>query len=295
MKEMIARPIALSQIVRREDQPREVFDEEGLVELAESIREQGLQQPIKVRPLNGTRKYQIVMGERRWRATQKLGAETILAFVEEMDDEKAYTLALMENLARRDLDPVEEARGYQMLAQTYGWTTEQIAEKLGKPAFHVRRLLEILPCRPDVLELVRHRRIPIEQPCIARVMARLSYNGQGRMLRAMNDGKMTWDEVLVLANAIWGEENQAQMFSDVALTDDQVEVGRKVRSAIDRAAAALQELMALGLDEDEAGAALAHDLVVLEAKVSLLLRGLRRIRLILRRRKVREMREDTDD
>ena len=135
-------------------QPRQDFDEEELQALAESIVQHGVIQPLTVRELpNGY--YQIIAGERRWRAARKANLSEIPAVVIEADDRKAMELALIENLQRQDLNPVEEALGYQVLIQEYGMTQEETAGRVGKSRPAVANALRLLTLDPQVLEQLR--------------------------------------------------------------------------------------------------------------------------------------------
>jgi len=136
------------------DQPRHEFDEDELQSLADSIAEHGIVQPLTVRELsNGY--YQIIAGERRWRAARMANLSEVPAIIIEADDRKAMELALIENLQRQDLNPVEEALGYQTIMQDYGLTQEQTAQRVGKSRPAVANALRLLNLCPEVLEAVR--------------------------------------------------------------------------------------------------------------------------------------------
>lgn len=125
--------IAVSAIIPNPKQPRSRFSEAPLDELAASIKAQGVLQPILVRPLGGeTGKYEIIAGERRWRAAQKAGLTAVPAVVRALNDQEALVVALMENLQREDLNPMEEALGLQQLKEEFGLSQEDMAERLGK-------------------------------------------------------------------------------------------------------------------------------------------------------------------
>lgn len=136
------------------DQPRRDFDEEELQSLAASIVEHGVVQPLTVRELNNGY-YQIIAGERRWRAARLANLNEIPAVIIEADDQKAMELALIENLQRQDLNPVEEALGYRSLMQDYGLTQDEAAQKVGKSRPAVANALRLLNLCPEVLEAVR--------------------------------------------------------------------------------------------------------------------------------------------
>ena len=136
------------------DQPRQDFDEEELRALADSIEIHGIIQPLTVRETFGGY-YQIIAGERRWRAARLAGLGEVPAVIIEADDKKVMELALIENLQRQDLNAVEEALGYQSLMQEYGLTQEEAAKRVGKSRSAVANSLRLLGLAPDVLEKVR--------------------------------------------------------------------------------------------------------------------------------------------
>ena len=136
------------------DQPRQDFDEEELQALSESISIHGVIQPLTVRELSSGY-YQIIAGERRWRAARQAGLSEVPAVVIEADDKKAMELALIENLQRQDLNPVEEALGYQSLMSDYGLTQEETASRVGKSRPAVANALRLLNLSSEVLEKVR--------------------------------------------------------------------------------------------------------------------------------------------
>ncbi len=134
--------IRISEIEPNRNQPRKNFSDDALNELSESIKEHGLISPILVRPLgNG---YQIIAGERRWRASRLAGLSTIKAIVKDMSDEEVMEVALIENLQRENLNPIEEAEGYGELIKKLGLTQEQVAEKLHKSRSYITNSLRLL-------------------------------------------------------------------------------------------------------------------------------------------------------
>ena len=136
------------------DQPRHDFDEEELQSLSDSIAQHGVVQPLTVREVSGGY-YQIIAGERRWRAARMANLSEVPAVIIEADDRKAMELALIENLQRQDLNPVEEALGYRSLMEDYGLTQEQAAQQVGKSRPAVANSLRLLNLCPEVLEAVR--------------------------------------------------------------------------------------------------------------------------------------------
>ena len=145
--------LPISQVESYSAQPRKLFDEDALAELADSIREHGVIQPLTVRKLSSGY-YQIIAGERRWRAARLAGLTEIPAVVIEADDQKAAELALVENLQREDLNPMEEAAGYQSLIQTYHMTQEEAARRVGKSRSAVANAMRLLGLQPGVRKLV---------------------------------------------------------------------------------------------------------------------------------------------
>jgi ParB/RepB/Spo0J family partition protein len=134
-----------------------VFDEEALHELAASIREHGVLQPILVRPL-GENRFQLIAGERRWRATREAGIATIPALVEEIDDDTALEIAIIENLQREDLNPLEEATMYDRMIRDHGYSIRKLAEKLGKDKGYLENRLRLADAPEEIRELVSLRK-----------------------------------------------------------------------------------------------------------------------------------------
>ncbi len=149
--------IDLDLIEPNSQQPRSRFTEENLEELAQSIRANGVVQPIVVRRRGG--KFQIVAGERRWRASQKAGLQKIPSIVRRVTDEKLLELALIENIQRQDLNPIEEARAYKNLIETVGLTQEMIAERVGKNRTVITTFLRLLKLPNDILKMVEGEQI----------------------------------------------------------------------------------------------------------------------------------------
>ncbi|MBB3859877.1 ParB family chromosome partitioning protein [Novosphingobium hassiacum] len=145
--------LTVGSIEPHPEQPRRHFDEAALDELAQSIAARGVIQPVIVRPLGGNR-YQLVAGERRWRAAQKAQVHEIPAIVRKLDDREVAALALIENLQRQDLNPVEEARAYQRLADSEGLTQQEIAKFVDKSRSHVANMLRLLGLPDEVLDMV---------------------------------------------------------------------------------------------------------------------------------------------
>ncbi|MDX6234668.1 MAG: ParB family transcriptional regulator, chromosome partitioning protein [Nocardioidaceae bacterium] len=141
--------IPLEQIVANPRQPRQVFDEDHMAELVHSIKEVGLLQPIVVREV-GKDRYELIMGERRWRASGKAGLETIGAIVRDTSDEDLLRDALLENLHRSNLNPLEEASAYQQLLEDFGCTHEELADRIGRSRPQISNTLRLLKLSPAV-------------------------------------------------------------------------------------------------------------------------------------------------
>ncbi|QIV81993.1 ParB/RepB/Spo0J family partition protein [Mycolicibacterium frederiksbergense] len=164
-------------------QPRQVFDEEALAELVHSIREFGVMQPIVVRAMqaaDGLTRYQLVMGERRWRATQKAGLDTIPAIVRETADDSMLRDALLENIHRAQLNPLEEAAAYQQLLDEFGVTHDELATRIGRS-------------RPLISNMIRLLRLPI--PVQRRVAAGVLSAGHARALLSLEGGPEKQEEL----------------------------------------------------------------------------------------------------
>lgn len=149
--------LPVERIEPNPDQPRMVFDEGALQELSASIKEHGVLQPILVRPL-GENRYQLIAGERRWRATRAAGLATIPALVEEMDDDTALEISIIENLQREDLSPLEEATMYDRMIHEHGYSIRKLADKLGKDKGYLENRLRLADAPEEIRELVSLRK-----------------------------------------------------------------------------------------------------------------------------------------
>ena len=151
------RVVQVDHIEPNPEQPRMVFEPQALDELAASIREHGVLQPILVRPL-GPNTYQIVAGERRWRASRLAGLDTIPALIEEIDDDTALEIAIIENLQREDLTPLDEAAMYDRMVHEHGYSIRKLADKLGKDKGYLENRLRLADAPPEIRELVSLRK-----------------------------------------------------------------------------------------------------------------------------------------
>jgi len=148
-----AREVPIELIQRNPEQPRTLFTEADLEELAASIREKGVLQPILVRPL-GSGEYQIVAGERRWRAAQRAGLKAVPVLVRELADNAAFEIAIVENVQRSDLNAIEEAKAYSALMGRMGYTQDEAAQVVGKSRSHVANTLRLMQLPGPVQDLV---------------------------------------------------------------------------------------------------------------------------------------------
>lgn len=151
------RQIPIDKIVSSPYQPRTIFDDERIEELAQTIHTHGIIQPIVVRKVGDT--YELIAGERRWRACQKLGYETVPAILRELNDSQAASVALIENLQREGLTPIEEAIAYQQLLELHGLTQESLAQRLGKGQSTIANKLRLLNLPQPVQESLMARKI----------------------------------------------------------------------------------------------------------------------------------------
>ncbi len=185
--------IQVSAIEPLPGQPRSHFDEESLAELAASIAARGVIQPIIVRPL-GDGRFQLVAGERRWRAAQKARLHEIPAIVRELDEGEVMALALIENLQREDLNPLEEARAYQKLADDEGMTQAEIAKLVDKSRSHVANFQRLLSLPEEVLTLLGQGALSM-----GHARALIGHDNAGELARRAVAGKLSVREVEKLA------------------------------------------------------------------------------------------------
>ena len=148
----VKKTLRLSDMEPNRQQPRKAFAEEAIAALADSIRQYGMLQPILVRPYQGT--YQIVAGERRWRAARMLGLDEVPVIIKEISDGEAMDIALIENLQRENLTPMEEANGYRQLMEQYGMTQEAVAKTVGRSRSAVANALRLLQLPEEIQMLL---------------------------------------------------------------------------------------------------------------------------------------------
>ncbi|HXX60048.1 MAG TPA: ParB/RepB/Spo0J family partition protein [Candidatus Sulfotelmatobacter sp.] len=152
-----SRLVPVDRIEANPDQPRQTWDEAAMDDLAASIREHGVLQPVLVRPREGGR-YQLVAGERRWRAAKRAGLQTVPAMIEEIDDDTALEIAIIENLQREDLSPLDEALMFERMTADHGYSVRKLAQKLGKDKGYIENRLRLADAPPEVQQLVSLRK-----------------------------------------------------------------------------------------------------------------------------------------
>ncbi len=146
------RELPIEKITSNKLNPRKTFNELELEELTRSVKDKGILQPVVVRPNQDHDTYQIVAGERRWRAAQRAGLHTVPALIRNLNDQEVLEIAIIENVQRSDLNPVEEAMGYQQLIESFQYTQQQLAESIGKSRSHIANTLRLMTLPKGVLE-----------------------------------------------------------------------------------------------------------------------------------------------
>ena len=260
------RQIAIDQIESNPEQPRVAFNEDTLQELSASIREHGVLQPILVRPL-GRDRFQLIAGERRWRASRAAGRETIPALVEEIADDTALEISIIENLQREDLSPLDEASMYDRMIRDHGYSVRKLAQKLGKDKGYLENRLRLADAPAEIRELVSVRKdtvshayelLKVEDPKKRRRLAQQVASGElslvklrerieGRATRrradAAEEPEEAWDETAEAEDAARAEDEAAGWVTDV---DEAMPVGdESLVAAKQRLAEAVEEFVAV--------------------------------------------------
>ena len=198
--------VPISQVESCSSQPRKYFDEAALADLAASIREHGIIQPLTVRKLSSGY-YQIIAGERRWRAARIAGLSEVPVIVMEADDRKAAELAMIENLQREDLNPMEEAAGYQTLVETYHMTQEEAAKRVGKSRSAVANSMRLLSLSPAVWKLVEDGSLSAGH---ARALLTLNPSMQESTARSIIAGGLSVRQTEALVKRLTAEKKPAR-------------------------------------------------------------------------------------
>ncbi|MDC2992008.1 ParB/RepB/Spo0J family partition protein [Candidatus Pelagibacter sp.] len=157
--EQTTNKLSITALYPNKFQPRKIFDEDSLNDLEKSIKERGIIQPIIVRKSDENTKYEIIAGERRWLAAQKAGLHEVPVVVTEADDLKSLEFAIVENVQRNDLNPLEEAQGYQKLINDFSYDQEKVSKFIGKSRSYITNCLRILTLPSDVLDLIETKKI----------------------------------------------------------------------------------------------------------------------------------------
>ena len=198
--------LPISQVETCSSQPRKRFDDESLQELADSISQHGIIQPLTVRKLSSGY-YQIIAGERRWRAARLAVLQEVPVIVIEADDRKAAELAMIENLQREDLNPMEEAAGFQSLIESYHMTQEEAAQRVGKSRSAVTNALRLLGLTPSVRKLVEEGKLSAGH---ARALVPLSPSLQESTANAIVSGGLSVRQTEALVKRLSAEKKEAQ-------------------------------------------------------------------------------------
>lgn len=195
MLEKVYKQIDINKIEANENQPRKVFDDEKIEELAASIKENGLIQPIIVRKYN--RNYQIIAGERRFRACKLAGLKTVPCIIKDIDDKQVDTYAIIENIQRENLSPIEEAKAYKTLIDTYNMNQTELANKVGKKQSTIANKLRLLKLSDDVKEALKTKQITERH---ARAMLSLDEEKQHSVLQEVIKKSLNVKQTELLVN-----------------------------------------------------------------------------------------------
>ena len=283
------RIIPLDRIEPNPEQPRLAFNEESLQELAASVREHGILQPILVRPLEGGR-YQLIAGERRWRASKLADLDSIPALIEEIDDDTALEIAIIENLQREDISPLDEAAMYDRMVHEHGYSIRKLADKLGKDKGYLENRLRLADAPQEVRELVSLRKdtlshayelMKVEDPKKRRRLADQVAAGQltliklrekieGRRTRPRDDGtEPAFDPVPVMDTQTGAHDEEWEVPpAPVELNDDSLYDARhQLAEAVDGLVGVLRSPEVMGTLEETDRANLAKYLTINKLKL----------------------------
>ncbi len=223
----VKKTLRLSELEPNKDQPRKEFSEEAILSLADSIQQYGMLQPILVRPLGLN--YQIVAGERRWRAARMLGLDEVPVIIRELSDEETAAIALIENLQREDLNPIEEAAGYALLMEKFHMTQEEVAKRVGRSRSAVANALRLLKLPDGVKFFVREGDLSA-----GHARALLAIHDEKVMMEAAAkaaDGKLTVRDIEKIASRQDNSENfsvkKDSFFTEIEISLES-QLGRRV-------------------------------------------------------------------
>ena len=222
--------LPISQVESCSSQPRKQFDPEALSDLADSIRQHGIIQPLTVRKLQSGY-YQIIAGERRWRAARMAGLTQVPAVVIEADDRKAMELAMIENLQREDLNPMEEAEGYHVLMEQYNLTQEETAERVGKSRSAVANALRLLNLVDGVREMVEKGELSAGH---ARTLLSLPGSMQESAAQSVKKGDLSVRQTELLCKKLQQEKKVKKTEKPVLTVDYTEEASRELTARLGR-------------------------------------------------------------
>jgi len=224
--------VRVADIEQNRAQPRKTFDDDAITELAESIQQHGILQPILVRPF-GDQRYQIVAGERRWRAAKRIGLSEVPVIIRDLTDSEASQFALIENLQRENLNPIEEAAGYQVLMNEFGMTQEEVAKTVGRSRPAVANALRLLNLPKSVQDLLEKGRLTVGH---AKALAAIKDEAlMLELARRAADGRITVRDIEQAAQKQNAEKPQQKQRTADQIYFEEMEIslektlGRKVR------------------------------------------------------------------
>ena len=190
--------LSISNLLSNKYQPRKIFDEESLKDLTSSIKERGIIQPIIVRKSNiDITKYEIIAGERRWLAAQKAGLHEVPVVITNVDDLKSLEFAIIENVQRNDLNPIDEARGYQRLIEEFSYDQEKVATFIGKSRSHIANCLRLLSLPASILKLIESKKIS---------------SGHAKLLVGLNNAQLIANKIVEKNLSVRQTENIVKIF-----------------------------------------------------------------------------------
>ena len=192
--------IAISDLVPNKYQPRKIFDESNLDELTNSIKERGMIQPIIVRKSNDTKtKFEIIAGERRWLAAQRAGLHDVPVVITEADDLKSLEFAIIENVQRHDLNPLEEAQGYKRLIEEFSYDQEKVSKFIGKSRTHITNTLRLLTLPDEVIKLIETQKLTA---------------GHAKILVGLNNASFVANKIIEKKLSVRQSESFVKIFKD---------------------------------------------------------------------------------
>ena len=201
--EQTTNKLSISALYPNKFQPRKIFDEDSLSDLEKSIKERGIIQPIIVRKSDENSKYEIIAGERRWLAAQKAGLHEVPVVVTEADDLKSLEFAIVENVQRNDLNPLEEAQGYQRLINDFSYDQEKVSKFIGKSRSYITNCLRILTLPKDVLNLIESKKLSA---------------GHAKILVGLSNASFVAQKIIEKKLSVRQSENFVKIFKNKSFT-----------------------------------------------------------------------------